>query len=158
MNFKTKNARLLVFAILVLCLWIGFAVPVAVSQNLIQVDGVTPQCVLNQKGQVQNPGPGTRFPSPKQGYCDGSIQHRCATSKNIAVSGTFYEEIATACVGTFTTLEEAQAAAANDLEKKVQLKLDVLQKNIKDLSDAIDSLTKRLDEVDARVKKLEAVK
>lgn len=130
--------------------------PSAHSQDLIQVDGVTPQCVHNQPKQVQHPGPGTLFPSPQYGYCSGGIDHRCATGTNVAISGTFFQEIGTACVGTFTSwaqLQAQQASSIASLQDQLQKQLNILKANIKALSDANDALTKRLNEVEAKLKK-----
>ncbi|SRR5581483_775054 len=130
--------------------------PAAYAQNLIQVDGVTPECVHNQPKQVQHPGPGTLFPSSQYGYCNGSIDHRCATSKNIAISGTFYQEIPIACVGTFTSWADLQAQQASNLanlQDQIQKQLNILKTNIKDLSDANDALTKRVNDLEEKLKK-----
>ena len=131
--------------------------PSAHSQDLIQVDGVTPQCVHNQPKQVQHPGPGTLFPSPQYGYCNGTVDHQCATGIDRNLPGaTAFIAIPTACVGTFTSwaqLQAQQASSIASLQDQLQKQLNILEANIKTLSDANDALTKRLNEVEAKLKK-----
>jgi peptidoglycan hydrolase CwlO-like protein len=127
----------------------------AYSQQLVKVDGVTAGCVHNQMHQVQHPGSGTLFPAPQYGYCNGTIEQKCATA-NGGTEG--YQEIPTACVGTFTSfadLQTQQATSLADLKQQLQEQLNILKASIKTLSDTSDALTKRLNEVDARLKKLE---
>ncbi len=124
------------------------------SQNLVLVNGVTPTCVVNARSAVQHPGTGTLFPSPQYGYCNGSIRQRCATSHNVARPGSpFYEEIQTACVGTFTSRAELQAQQAKNITDPLQQQLNILNGNIKALSDSNDSLTKRLDDMEKELNK-----
>jgi hypothetical protein len=126
------------------------------SQDLVKVDGVASQCVVNQPRQVQHPGPGTLFPSPQYGYCNGSIQHNCATSRQpFGPSSSAYETIPTACVGTFsswTDIQAQQAKSIADLQQQFQQQLNILKANIQALSDANDALTKRLNDVEAKLK------
>ncbi|WP_348266258.1 hypothetical protein [Edaphobacter sp. DSM 109919] len=153
---KDQYLRALLFAVLSMALASS-----AHSQDLVHVDGVTPECVHNQRYQVQHPGPGTLFPTPQYGYCKGTIQNKCATSTNVAVSGTFYQEIPNACVGTFTSwadLQAQQATSISDLKQQLQEQLNILKADIKRLSDANDALTKRLNDAEARLKKLEQPK
>jgi hypothetical protein len=96
--------------------------------------------------QVQNPGPGTLFPSPQYGYYNASIQYKCATSNNGAAPGAFYQVIPTACVGTFTSLADLQAQQASslaDLEQQLHEQLNILKASIKTLSDTSDDFIRR---------------
>jgi hypothetical protein len=155
MEANLKNQTLLITYTLILAIFLAalFCSPCH-SDNLVQVDGVTPTCVVNQQHQVQHPGPGTLFPSPEYGYCNGSIQYKCATPNNVAMPGsTAYGVIGTACVGTFTSFADLQAQQAkgiDDLKQQIQQQLNILKANIKALSDANDALTKRLDDIETK--------
>jgi hypothetical protein len=125
------------------------------SQELVLVDGVTPVCVVVGPRGSPNPGPAIPFSSPRYGYCNGSIQQRCATSVNGALPGSVsFRAVGTACVGTFTSWAELQAQQAKNISDQLQQQVNLLKNNIKALSDANDALTKRLDDVESQLKKL----
>jgi hypothetical protein len=124
------------------------------SQELALVDGVTPVCVAGGPRVSTQPGPAIPFPSPRYGICNGSIQQGCATSHNVAISGTYYDRIGRACVGTFTSWAELQAQQAKNISDPLQQQVNLLKNNIRALSDANDALTKRLDDVESQLNKL----
>ena len=146
----------------------------AYSQDLVKVDGVTPECVVNQQRQVQHPGPAaaTLFPTPKYGYCQGSIQHNCVTARQpFGPSSSAYEPIPTACVGTFTDSQTKQATDLAELEKKLQQQLVIMQNDINLLNQriatdeanlpkkidehAVQKLLDKIDALEVRLKRLE---
>lgn len=126
-------------------------------QDLVNVDGVTPTCVVNEPRQVQHPGPDSAilFGSPQYGYCNGSIQHNCSTARHVNDNPNFgLELIRNACVGTFTSwadLQRQNAQNVADLQKTLQQQLNILKSNIQALSDSNDALTKRLNDLETKV-------
>lgn len=116
----------------------------AYGQDLVQVNGVAPVCVVNQRYQVQHPGAGTPFGTPQYGICSGSIQQNCTTGDNAVHPNV--------CIGTFTSWAAIEAQRAVDLanfQQKMQSQMDELTKNLKTLSDSIDAQTKRLNAIEA---------
>jgi hypothetical protein len=131
------------------------------SDDLVEVNGVTPNC---RTGPLATNPTGTLYLTPQLGYCHGVIKTGCLTGKSSpsgppGVGGRasiVYEKIPVACEGTFTLLAEIEAEGAQNLRdvlKVLQQQMDLFEKAITLLSNSNDALTKRLNDLEDKINK-----
>ena len=144
---------------LVICLSTGSYVA-ADPNKLVVVDGTADKCVVNRtpfQNRPPNPeGNAIAFTSPRHGYCDGIIEHGCASNTQnhspeyIDAKNLGFYTVTRTCVGNFVAFDERQSKILADLQSRFDQEISILRSNVKFLSNAVDMLNDKIDKMEKK--------